>query len=233
MIRLKEYFSGLSHLFFPHLCMGCEYHQVNPPAILCPQCIADLPFTDFAELRNNAVEKIFYGRQKVEAAMSLLYFAKSSVIQNLVHQLKYKKQPTIGTELGKLIGLEILEKSAFEGIDLIVPLPLYKDREKKRGYNQAALLCKGIGEIYQAPVSNNNLVRTHNSETQTKKHRRERWQNVEGIFSVNDPSQLENKKILLVDDIITTGATLEACISTLSEITGVTVCIATLAVATE
>lgn len=226
-------FSDLAHLFYPHLCFGCGDDQISHPEFLCPVCKSELPYTHFADIRDNPVEKIFYGRIKIEAAMSLFYFSKKAVIQNLVHHLKYKRQPQLGIELGKMIGLEISKKSAFEDCDFVVPLPLYKDREKSRGYNQSALLCEGISAICQLPVSVENLVRMHKSETQTKKHRRERWQNVEGIFEVLNPSAFENKKILLVDDVITTGASLEACAEELLKIPNVGICIATLAIATE
>jgi ComF family protein len=188
-----------------------------------------LPFTNFAVQSNNPIEKIFWGRLPIQAAHSEFYFSKTSLIQHLIHQLKYKQQPDIGFYLGQVMGHSLLQSNRFEGIDIIVPLPLYPDRERKRGYNQAALIAEGMADSMQIPVSKGNLIRKRAASTQTKKHRIERWQNVSDSFAVLHPTFFDAKQVLLVDDVITTGATLEACGTALLESTACTLSLATLA----
>ena len=179
---------------------------------------------------DNPVEKIFWGRIAATSAMSEFYFSKGSAIQNLIHELKYKGNRKVGHYLGKLIGASLANSNRFT-IDAIIPLPLFARKEHNRGYNQAAVLCEGISEIMNVPQIKNNVIRIVSTETQTKKHRAERWKNVVGSFSVTMPSELENKRLLLVDDVITTGATLEACATEILKIKNVSLSIATLAMA--
>ncbi|MGC4100226.1 ComF family protein [Ferruginibacter sp.] len=221
------------HLFYPHICTGCGSDLLPQGNQLCVYCINDLPHTNFAQFANNPIEKIFWARIPVTAAHSEFYFAKETLLQHLIHQLKYKNNTDIGIYLGEMMGNSLLQSGRFSQLDYLVPLPLYPDKERKRGYNQAAVICKGISEIMQVPVLNDNVVRRRFTETQTRKHRTERWENVEGSFVVNDPTVLQGKKILLVDDVVTTGATLEACGSTILQVPGTKLYIATLAYATK
>lgn len=165
--------------------------------------------------------------------MSLLYFSKDSVVQNLLHALKYHGHRELGEYLGRLIGRALQDSEHFKDLDVIIPLPLFKEKEKKRGYNQSTILCEGISKETGIPVMADNVIRTIHTETQTKKHRRDRWENVEGIFKVTGTISLKGKNILLVDDVITTGATLEACGTVMLNIPNTTVSIATLAIATH
>ena len=224
--------SPLFHLFYPHNCVGCGSDVIGKENFLCLECINDLPYTNFALHANNPVEKIFWGRIPVTSAMSEFYFSKGSVIQNLTHEFKYKGNRKVGHYLGQLIGKSLLNSNRFN-IDAIIPLPLFEKKEKRRGYNQAAILCDGIEAIMNVPQIRKNVIRIVPTETQTKKHRTERWKNVEGSFSVTQPSYLQSKHILLVDDVITTGATLEACASEILKIENVHLSIATLAMATR
>lgn len=226
-------FSGLMHLFFPHICPGCGSDTLQSDEMICFRCFVDLPFTHFENIRNNKTERIFYGRVNVKYGMSLLYFSKDSMVQNLLHALKYNGHKDLGNYLGRLMGQALKNSDAFLDVDVIIPLPLFKEKEKKRGYNQSAILCEGIASETGLPVAANAVIRTIHTETQTKKHRRERWQNVEGIFQLTDEHQLSGKRVLLVDDVITTGATLEACASVLLDRPNTTVSIATLAIATH
>ncbi len=194
------------------------------------QCINDLPHTNFAMHANNPVEKRFWGRIAVTSAMSEFYFSKASAIQNIIHEFKYKGNKKAGRYLGELIGKSLLNSNRFN-IDVIVPIPLFEKKEKLRGFNQAAILCEGISETMNVPVVKNAVHRIVSTQTQTKKHRAERWINVEKSFSVNQPQLLEGKHILLVDDVITTGATLEACGAAILKINNVRLSIATLAMA--
>jgi ComF family protein len=199
---------------------------------LCLRCIHDLPVTNFAMHANNPLEKKFWGRLALTSAMSELYFSKDSIVQNMIHEFKYRGNKKAGHYFGNLMGRSLLNSNRFN-IDLIVPLPLFIRKEKMRGFNQAEILCNGIAEIINKPVISKNIIRKIFTESQTRKHRVERWKNVEGIFFINDPKFLEGKDILLVDDVITTGATLEACGTEILKVTGTKLSVATLAIATS
>ena len=222
--------SPLFHLFFPHNCVGCGSDVIDTDHFICLQCVNDLPHTNFAMHSNNPVEKKFWGRIPVASAMSEFYFSKTSVIQNLIHEFKYKGNKKIGHYLGNMIGKSLINSNRFP-IDAIIPLPLFEKKEKKRGYNQAEILSYGISEEMNIPVIKNNVIRMIHTETQTKKGRLERWTNVEKVFFVKHPESLENKHLLLVDDVITTGSTLEACGSKILKVKNVKLSIATLAIA--
>ena len=220
------------HLFYPHNCIGCGSDVIDQENFLCLECINSLPHTDFAIHTGNPVEKIFWGRIEVISAMSEFYFTKASPVQNLIHEFKYNGNREVGHYLGQLIGQSLLTSNRFK-VDVMIPLPLFERKEKKRGYNQAAILCDGIGEILNVPQIKKNVTRIVSTETQTKKHRAERWRNVQASFYVTNPSDLEGKHILLVDDVITTGATLEACGSEILKVKDARLSIATLAMATR
>lgn len=225
---LKNILSDVSHLFYPHLCNGCGSDILGEDHLLCARCIIDLPHTNFAQHADNPIEKIFWGRIPLTAAYSEFYFAKAALIQHLVHQLKYKGNQAMGIYLGELMGKSMMDCNRFNNIDGLVPLPLYPDKERKRGYNQAEVICKGIAAKMNIPILNDILIRQRFTETQTKKHRTERWENVADSFVLLNDSFLIGKNLLLVDDVVTTGATLEASGNTLLKIDGVQLSIATL-----
>jgi ComF family protein len=228
-VHLQTILSDTLHLFYPHTCTGCGSDLLNKDNLLCLQCINNLPATNFAIHAGNPIEKTFWGRIPIAAAHSQYYFSKSSLVQQLMHQLKYKGNTAIGNYLGELMGKAILQSNRFANIDALVPLPLYPDKERKRGYNQAAVICKGMADVMQLPVINNNVIRRRPTETQTRKHRTERWQNVEDSFMVTNPAALSGKNILLVDDVITTGATIEACGSAILQCNDTTIFVASIA----
>jgi len=206
---------------------------VEDDNLLCLQCVNDLPHTNFAMHANNPVEKIFWGRLALTAAMSEFYFAKGTLIQALIHEFKYKNNKDVGLYLGVMMGSSLLNNNRFTNVDALIPLPLFADKEFKRGYNQATILCNGMSEVMGIPVIKNNVIRKRFTETQTKKHRTERWQNVEGSFEINNAQEIKDKHILLVDDVVTTGATLEACGIEILKIEGTKLSIATLAFASK
>ena len=213
--------------------MGCGSDIIEDENLLCLHCLNHLPHTNFAFHANNPVEKIFWGRLPLASASSEFYFSKGSTIQHLIHEFKYKGNQDVGIYLGNLMGKSFRNSNRFNKIDALIPLPLYPDKERKRGYNQAAILCKGVSETMSVPVIMNNVVRRRFTETQTKKHRVERWENVEGSFAVYNKNDLQGKNLLLIDDVVTTGATLEACGKEILMINDVQLSVATLAYASK
>ena len=228
MIGLKEIKESFLHLLFPHVCAGCGSDIVSEQSMLCMHCLAEMPETNFHFFNNNPVEKIFWGRLPLVNATAQYYFTKESLMQCLMHQLKYKGNKELGKQLGRLIGISLQQSDRFHNIDALVPLPLFPAKEKKRGYNQAYVLCEGIAEVMNLKICHDVIVRVQNTESQTKKGRIERWENIEGKFELESAEKIQNKHILLVDDVVTTGATLEACGQKLCKVEGTKISIATL-----
>lgn len=233
MKLLNAIFADTLHLFYPHLCTGCGSDLLKEDSQLCLHCIHALPHTHFAGMAGNPVEKQFWGRLPIQAGHSEFYFTKEFLLQHLIHQLKYKGDTHIGFYLGELMGHSLLNSGRFSGIDALVPLPLYSTKERKRGYNQAAIICNGISSAMNIPVLSGVVIRQYATETQTRKHRAERWENVSGSFTITDNEKLKGKHLLLVDDVVTTGATLEACGTVILQQPGVKLSIATLAYAAK
>jgi ComF family protein len=190
-----------------------------------------IPRTNYHLEEDNPVARLFWGRCKIEKAAAFSFYNRDSRIRKLIHNLKYKGIEAIGFELGKIYG-ESLGKSDFlSGIDIIIPVPLHPSKERIRGFNQSQIISDGISSATGIPVDRLSLNRITVTGTQTRRSRFERWVNVEGIFSVRDPVLLEGKHILLIDDVITTGSTLESCANELMKSKGVKVSVAALAVA--
>lgn len=194
-------------------------------------CYYRLPRTNFHTDRENRVEKRFFGKIPVEEASALFYFNKGSDFRHLIHLLKYKDRQDVGEALGRMAGRELITNGTFKDIDCIVPIPLHTKKERKRGYNQAECIAKGLSEILGKPVELEGVKRVKANKTQTKKSVLQRWQNVQEIFELKNMEQIEGKHILLVDDVLTTGATMEACAITLLRANGVRISLFTLAVA--
>ena len=233
MITLKEIKDSFLHVLFPHLCSGCGNDILNDESTLCMRCLSELPETNFHFHANNPIEKIFWGRLPLANATSQYYFTKNSLMQQLMHQLKYRGNKELGRQLGRLIGKDLKQTNRFISIDALIPLPLFPSKEKKRGYNQAALLCEGISEVMNIEVLTDVVVRTRHTETQTQKGRMERWLNMEGKFELVKPERIQDRHLLLIDDVITTGATLEACGQELVRAPGSRLSIATLCFASR
>ncbi len=233
MISFAPILEDVLHLIYPHTCNGCGSDLLSGKQLLCFQCLNDLPHTGFAQYENNMIENIFRGRIVVKAAHSEFYFSKGELVQHLVHQLKYKGNREIGEYMGGMMGETLLTSQRFTQLDMIIPLPMFSDKEFKRGYNQATIIAGGVAKKMQVVLNTNLVTRNRLTETQTRKHRQERWQNVDGSFSISDPGKLKGKNILLIDDVITTGASIEACAAAVLNIPGTTLSIATLAHASK
>jgi ComF family protein len=221
--------NSVSHLLFPHNCLGCATDILNQQDLLCAKCQTELPVTDFANAIQNPIEKIFYGRMHVESSTAGYYYTKESLLQHLMVQLKYKGNKEVGVYLGKLLGHQLMGSERFIDVDALVALPLNAKKEFKRGYNQAMAICQGIESVWQKPIIHNAVIRTIFTDTQTHENRINRWQNMDGVFKVENEKAIEGKHILLVDDVITTGATLEACGSEILKINNTKLSIATIA----
>lgn len=208
---LEKVLHPLLHLFLPYHCVGCGSDIMSRQQVLCMHCINRLPVTGFHVHADNPVEKIFWGRMPVAAAASYLYYSKDSLLQHIVHALKYKGNKDLGLFIGRKMGELLLQTHRFSDIEVLVPLPLFAARERKRGYNQATVLCEGMAEVLAVPVFKQVIHRHTSSATQTNKNRIDRWLNMQGKFELKQPDAIAGKHLLLVDDVITTGATLEAC----------------------
>ena len=230
---LKKLLASATNLFYPHLCIGCGSDLLSHKVLLCLSCIGELPHTSFETYPNNPIEKMLIGRLKIAAATSGFYFAKGELIQFLIHDLKYNGNKEAGIYLSEIMGENLQKSGRFNNIDYLIPLPLFADKEYKRGFNQAEVICDGLSNSMHIPVLAKNVVRIRFTETQTKKHRTERWDNVNESFKVMDESVLKNKHILLVDDVITTGATLDACAQVINRIEGIKISVATLTTASK
>jgi ComF family protein len=215
-------------LLYPRICACCLETLVRNETVFCTSCRYELPRTNYHKEQENEVSQIFWGRVLLENATAYFSFHKGGRVQALMHKLKYKGQQEIGIELGNMIGRD-LKQSAFSNADIVVPVPLHKSKQRKRGYNQSECIAEGIAKAMDKPLDTETLYRTIDNPTQTKKHRFERWTNVDCIFSLKKPESIANKHIILVDDVITTGATLEACASALQKAGNVKVSIVAVA----
>lgn len=206
-----RFWSDFVTLFFPNHCLGCSNSLYRGEEILCTRCILELPKTKYHEEIDNTIKQRLSGRISLHYAMAFLKFRKTGVVQHLLHQLKYNNHPEVGVRLGKLYGKDLMDTGFNNQFDLIIPIPLHKSRKRKRGYNQSAKFAEGLSQSLQIPWDENVVLRKTKTTTQTRKTKIERWENVKDVFVVHQPESIIGKRILLVDDIITTGATLEAC----------------------
>jgi len=224
--KLTRWIDPIFWLYFPKNCPACGRPLRLFGANICGACSQNLPETHFFEAPNNPIEKIFYGRLPIQTGAAAWYFHKNSALQALLFQLKYKSNGDVGLFIGKQMGALLAASERFASIDALVPVPLHPQALSKRGFNQAALICEGIGQVWHKPVLMGAIARTKHTNTQTKQSRAERWDNMENAFTIKDPASIKGKHLLLIDDVITTGATIEACGNTLLSIEGVKVSVA-------
>ncbi|HCN84886.1 MAG TPA: ComF family protein [Sphingobacteriaceae bacterium] len=229
MNKVYSYLDDFFSLFFPALCPACQKNLFKNELVICTDCIYHLPYTNFHLEKDNRVARQLWGRIPFSVAGSFLYFHKGSRVQNLLHQFKYNNKPEIGVKLGEMYGHILHHAAAYQDVDLIIPVPLHASKLKVRGYNQSQHFAKGLSNAMGIPLFSGVLNQRLSTTTQTKKSRFSRYENMKDIFEVADPQAIAGKHVLLVDDVITTGATIEACSIKILEIPDTRISIATIA----
>ncbi|MDT3404484.1 ComF family protein [Mucilaginibacter terrae] len=227
----NTYLHDFINLLFPRLCHACKANLLGTEDLICTDCLYNLPFTNFHLQPDNIVARQFWGKIKLEHAYALLYFEKGGKVQHLMHQFKYRGMQKIGDKLGNIAGSQLLQNTLLPTIDYIIPVPLHVSRMRERGYNQSTNFARGLAGKLQAAVLEDNLTRAVKTSTQTRKSRFARFENMQQVFVLQSPEVLEGKHVLLVDDIVTTGSTLEACAQELLKVPGLRLSIAAIAYA--
>ena len=198
-------------LIFPSYCLACEASLVKGESLVCSRCMLQMPQTNYHLDHDNPLKNRLACRLPVRLAMAMFKFSKSGRVQSLLHALKYRNEPALGVMLGNVYGDRLLTGNLKNAFDLIIPIPLHASRKRKRGYNQSAKFAEGLSQKLGIQFSDDLMERKVKTTTQTRKTKLKRWQNVMDVFHVNDREQLAGKNILLVDDVVTTGSTIEAC----------------------
>lgn len=206
---ILPYLKALVHLFYPHICLQCGTDILLDQQIICNNCEATLPYTHFAHMQNNPIEKIFWGRCSIANATATLYFTKDSLVQKLMVELKYKQNKKAGYLLGRLIANELSKAPNYSNIDYLVPIPISKKKIKKRGFNQSLLLCNSIARNGFAVPIFTGLIKSKETISQTQKNRLTRAVSASMLFTLQQQNAIKGKHLLLIDDVITTGATME------------------------
>lgn len=226
---MKIFFDNILSMFYPRLCAGCGDALQHHETILCTHCLLHLPETNLHKEHDNPLKLLFAGRVKVEEVASFLFFKKGDSVQHILHNFKYNGMKEIGSYLGEIYGNQLITQERYRAIDFIVPIPLHPQKKRKRGYNQSEWIAKGLSKGMNLPYLTDVLIRTHFTDTQTKKSRFNRWENVKEVFQTQNEDQIRGKHLLVCDDVLTTGATTEAAVSQLLKIDSVTVSVITLA----
>ena len=224
-----NFFQNLFSFFYPRSCPACHHALQQHEQVICSHCLIHLPETDYHLFEDNPLQNTFAGRVKIEQVVSLLFYRKGNHTQQILHNLKYKGNKELGYYLGKYYGEKLSSHPIISTVDYIVPIPLHPDKLKKRGYNQSECFAQGLGEKMGKECATDVLIRVSNAGTQTKKSRINRWENVKDAFEIADEEKLQNAHVLLCDDVLTTGATIEAAAAKLLNEKGVKVSVATLA----
>lgn len=222
---------SLRYFLFPKTCNACSENLQASEYMICTQCRHQLPLTQFHIHNDTTMQKVFYGRIMLEQATALLYFEKKGPVQQLLHNLKYRGKENISSFLGDWLGHELSKIPSYNAIDIVIPVPIHPKKRKKRGYNQVSGFAQSLSKHLQATQIDSVLLKSKNTKTQVFKGRFSRSDEVLDAFSISETNSLQGKHILLVDDILTTGATLEACALQLLKIPKIKLSIATMAIA--
>ena len=232
-VNLTKILNDINNVLLPPVCFGCNAHLIRGEHHLCTVCRNDLPLTDYTFNEENPIDRIFYGRINVKKASSFLFFTENGIVKQLIHHLKYKNQEQIGVFLGDWYGQILKKDSALGVIDAVIPVPLHKRKLNKRGYNQVAKFAERLAFHLNTDYVDDILVKTANTKTQTTKGRLGRWYGDKALYTLADSDYFMNKNVLLVDDVITSGATMEICSKALLETEGISIHIASMAVVAQ
>jgi len=224
-------YKAILNLFFPEVCLACKLQLTDNEKYLCTHCRHALPLTNFHLIQDPFITKLFYGRAHITSGTALLHFEKKGIVQQIIHQLKYRGQEQVGTFLGAWLGAELSYCKDYATIDLVIPVPLHKKKLRRRGYNQVAKFGQEIAKALNADYVDDVLIKVTNTASQVNKNRFSRWTGKNDLFALSNMQKITGKHILLVDDIITTGATLEACIQELDKAKNLSISVATMAIA--
>lgn len=225
-MKIPPFIEDFISLLYPRVCAACGNSLFKNEEVICTFCLYHLPKTNYHLMDDSPLDKVFWGRAQLAHTAALYNFQKKGKVQHLIHQLKYKGRMDVGVYMGKILGTDLLKTVAFQDITKVVPVPLHPAKQRKRGYNQSEQIAIGLAKAMNIEMDATSFVRTFNTETQTRKSRFARWENVKEIFKVTSPEELANRHILLVDDVITTGATLESAAHILLDIEGVKLSVA-------
>lgn len=226
---LDEIQKNLLNTLFPVFCNGCNNLLLKNENVICTKCLHHLPLTHHHTIKNTEIDKTFYGLVPFEFGASMLYFTKKGISQNLIHNLKYRNRQEIGTYLGNLYAKELMNLEIIATIDYIVPVPLHKKRFHERGYNQITTFCKAIEKNLDIPMLEEVLVKNKNLKSVTDKSKEGRLEHNKNVFLIENQEKIEGKHILIIDDVFTTGATIEACAKEILKIKNTKISILTMA----
>lgn len=231
MNKINRLLKNFISIFYPRSCVACGNALMQNESHFCLPCLMHLPETNYHLMEHSPLDYVFEGRVSVEKVASMLFYKKGNQVQHILHALKYKGNKEVGSFLGELYGRQLLKSPYYQSIDCIIPIPLHPKKMRIRGYNQSEWIAMGLSKSMSIPYFTDILLRSEFTETQTKKSRFNRWENVKNVFVIADDEKIKGKHVLLCDDVLTTGATMEAAISKLKKIEGMRVSVATLACA--
>ena len=230
-VRKSNILYDLVAVFLPNRCAGCDQGLMNFERSLCSDCVEDLPRLRGHDDPGNKVEQVFKGRVRLHAASAFLQFNKDGMVQHMLHRLKYKSDKEVGLELGRRMAEDVMNSPRFSDVDVLLAVPLHRKKQKQRGFNQAQVLVDGMREVWPLREVDTGLLRVVHTSTQTKRGRLARWTNVKAAFELSDPQALAGAHVLLVDDVVTTGATIEGCALALADVPGIRISVLTCACA--
>lgn len=232
-MKIPGFIDDFINLLYPRVCAACGNSLFKHEEVICTFCLYHLPKTNYHLMDESPLDKVFWGRAQLAHTAALYNFQKKSKVQHLIHQLKYKDRKDIGIYLGKILGSDLAKTASFADVTKVIPVPLHPAKQRKRGYNQSEQFAIGLGKAMNIEMDATSFIRSVDTETQTRKSRFARWENVKEIFKVTQSGELANRHILLVDDVITTGATLESAAHILLGIEGVKLSVACIGFARE
>ena len=228
---IKDICVDVLHTIFPDLCVACDKHPKIPGAHFCISCLHQLPYTDHFQIKNNRVTNRFNGRLRLQHAAALFIFRENGPVQHMLHKLKYRHKMELGIILGKMLAKEVLSSPFIDKIDVIIPVPIHSQRKRERGYNQCEIIAQSFSQQSGIPMISDALIKVLHNQSQTGKNRTERMENVHQVYQLNPSRDIKGLRLLVVDDVVTTGATLESCC--LELLRGQPFCIYAVALAAE